>query len=562
VQAFSATTLAPDTLRDRAALQEYEGFGQRSGSRAHTEYQKDPMGWIHEKLGVPEHTLRWSLNDGYAGHDWDGTVDPLAGVLEALAEWKDVGVESGTGTGKTFLGAAVVLWFLACWEDSIVVTAAPKLAQLTKHIWKEIGVLWPRFLEHFPEAELLASGAIHMRPGIEERESWAATAFGCGVGAAEASATKAQGWHAEHMLILTEETPGVHPAIMVAFENTCSAPHNLRLAFGNPDFEEDELHQFCLQPHVTHVRVSALDHPNVVADESSLVPGAVSKEAIERRRDLYAHIPAMYQSRVRGISPKQATGVALGFVESDHMEHSPMSTLIEQGWPMFAGIDFGAWRFCFVLAASDRTKRLHVLAEHFSQQETLTVRAKAIHELLTKHEAPSRTPIWGDSANPQDIMELNAAFRKLGSPYLVRAVAKTSTEGKNYRAACVERLNDLLGRRALLFCRELGKGQKWYKGASVASEGRMVGGSRLLWEVRNWRYPDRREGRAQHQDADDNTADGADAIAALRYLVMSWWKAASFSPPPEKVSRNRDTGLEDRLERVARHERQSRRHPF
>ena len=244
------------------------------------------------------------------------------------------------------------------------------------------------------------------------------------------------------------------------------------------------------------------------------------------------------------------------------MEHTSLVTLTDQKWPLFAGIDFGAWRFSFVLAASDRAKRLHILGELFSQQETLTTRAEAIHHLLDKHDAPARTPIWGDSANPQDIMELNAAFRKMGSPYYVRAVAKTSAEGKSFRAACVERLNDLLGRRALLFDRDLGKGQEWYKGASVASQGRMVKGSRLLWEIRNWRYPDRQSGRAQHQDADDDTADGADAIAALRYLVMSWWRAASFTPPPKRAVRNRDTGLEERLERIAKENRQLTRHPF
>ena len=149
-----------------------------------------------DKLGIPEHTIRWSINDGYDGYQWDGTVDPLSQVLESLAAWEDVGVESGTGTGKTFIGAAIVLWFLACWEDSIVVTSAPKLSQLTKHIWKEIGNHWPHFQRHFPQAELLASGVIRMRPAVEDRETWAATAFTCGVGAAEASATKAQGWHA------------------------------------------------------------------------------------------------------------------------------------------------------------------------------------------------------------------------------------------------------------------------------------------------------------------------------------------------------------------------------
>src|SRR5690606_31098433 len=155
-------------------------------------------------------------------------------------------------------------------------------AQLKLHIWKEVGRLWPRFQRLFPEA-ILIDGKIRMRDSVEDRETWAATAFVCGVGATEASATKAQGFHAEHMLIITEETPGIHPAIMVAFENTSIAPHNLRLAFGNPDHQEDELHRFCLSPDVVHVRVSAYDHPNYVTGDDSIVPGAVGRTAVARR---------------------------------------------------------------------------------------------------------------------------------------------------------------------------------------------------------------------------------------------------------------------------------------
>ena len=559
---FSPESLNPDRLRTHAVLDEYRSFGHTEEVIAHVEYQHDPIGWMRDKLGVPEHTLAWSLNEGYEDHKWDGDINPLALVCKEIAEWRDVGVESGTGTGKTFLGACIVLWFLAVYEDSIVVTVAPKLNQLTKHLWKEIGSLWPQFQRSFPQAELLASGVIRMKPAVEDREIWGATAFGTGVGAEEQSATKAQGWHAEHMLILTEETPGVHPAIMVAFENTCSSPHNLRLAFGNPDYEEDELHQFCLSPNVTHVRVSALDHPNVVAGDSSVVPGAVSVSAIERRKELYAHIPSMYESRVRGISPKQATGVTLAFVDSDHMETFDPAGMKDQNWPMFGGIDFGAWRFSFILATADRAKRLHIIDELFSQQETLTARAKSIDALLSKYDAPNTTPIWGDSANPQDILEINQALRNLESKYRVRAVSKTSGEGKPYRRACVERLQDLLGRRSLLFNRSMGRGMTWYKGASVASQGKQMTGSRLMWEIRQWRYPEKRDGKAQVQDPDDDTADGADAIAGLRYLVMSWWKGARYEAPEDKPRRNRDTGLEDILERIAEQQQKIQRYPF
>jgi hypothetical protein len=266
-------------------------------------YRTRPIAWMVEQMLVPEHTLRWSLNRGYKAHEWDGTVDPLVVVADSLGAWKNVGVESGTGTGKTYLGALLVLWFLDCFEDAIVITAAPKEKQLTLHIWKEIGRLWPRFHSFRPRA-LLTQLRIQMRPGSDV---WSAQGFVAGVGADEVVATKAAGFHAEHALYITEETPGIDSAVMAAFENTCTAPHNLRLAFGNPDHQLDELHLFAESPGVVAVRISALDHPNVVTANPSLVPGAVSQISIDSRRHKYGEDNPLYQSRVRGVSPTEAT---------------------------------------------------------------------------------------------------------------------------------------------------------------------------------------------------------------------------------------------------------------
>lgn len=265
-------------------------------------YHNDPVKWAVERLGVPEHTIRWAMNPGYTEHKWDGTVDPLVTMLEGLRDWKNVGVEAGTGTQKTFTAAIIVLWFLDCFENSTVVTVAPKEKQLTLNIWKEIGRLWPMFQRLRPQAELTTL-RIRVRPGSDR---WAAHGFACGVGADEESATKAQGFHAEHMLIVFEETPGIHHAIMTAFENTCTAPHNLRLALGNPDSVHDALHKFCESPNVVHVRVSALDHPNVVCSDHTIVPGAVSKQKVEERRLKYGPDSRLYRSRVRGIAPDEA----------------------------------------------------------------------------------------------------------------------------------------------------------------------------------------------------------------------------------------------------------------
>ncbi len=81
--------------------------------------------------------------------------------------------------------------------------------------------------------------------------------------------------------------------------------------------------------------------------------------------------------------------------------------------------------------------------------------------------------------------------------------------------------------------------------------------------ARNWRYPDVREGKVQRQDPDDDTADGSDAIAALRYLVMSWWKGAKYEKPVEKAPRrNFDSAFSKTMTAIERRARRQTRYPF
>jgi hypothetical protein len=267
-------------------------------------YRLDPIGWARDALGVDPRTFRWSAYGGaYDTHVWDGDVDPLAKILEALARGEWVGVESGTGTGKTFLAAVIMLWFLENFKGSKVVTTAPREKQLHEHMWQETGKFWPRFAKRRPQAELKQLKLRMEPPG----ESWSAVGFGVGVGADEESATKAQGFHEAYQLIIVEETPGVKPAVMTAFEQTSTRPRtNLILALGNPDNQLDPLHLFCTSAGVTHIRISAYDHPNVVLENDDVVPGAVTRASIDRREKKLGTASPLFQSRIRGISPAEA----------------------------------------------------------------------------------------------------------------------------------------------------------------------------------------------------------------------------------------------------------------
>tara|TARA_R110000787_G_scaffold9902_1_gene34241 strand:+ start:6039 stop:7559 length:1521 start_codon:yes stop_codon:yes gene_type:complete len=268
-----------------------------------TLYQTDPMAWIVDRMRIPEGTLRWSLNPGYAEHEWDGTEDPFVEILEAVGACKWVGCESATGTGKTYASALLALWFMDVFEGGRVITLAPTRNLLSLNLWKEVSSLWPTFSRYNPRAQLLS---LEMRMDPLKPKEWNMVGFSAGVGGAEKSAGKARGFHAEHQLFIFEEMTGIHPAIIEAAENTLTGgPRNQAVGFGNPDNEGDPLHLWCERPEIESFRISAYDHPNVVMDDHRFIPGAVTQASIDRRLAKVKgdDTDQLFMSMIRGICP-------------------------------------------------------------------------------------------------------------------------------------------------------------------------------------------------------------------------------------------------------------------
>lgn len=283
-------------------------------------YRAKPIDYFVERLGVKADTIDWSLLPEYGSHIYDGTNNPFMVMLKGLVNNHWVGVESATGTGKTYNAALVVLWFLECFENSVVVTTAPKQDQLILHVWKEIGKLFNTF-----NKGILTQLKLRMNEGLDD---WIAIGFVAGIDATEESATKAQGFHAEHLLIILEETPGIPLPVINAFFNTCVSPHNLILALGNPDNQMDNLHKFCLLDNVDYIRISAYDHPNIVLDNPNFIAGACSRESIERIKNRYGAEHPLSMSRTRGISPRQSVDslIQLSWILGANEKHKQVIT--------------------------------------------------------------------------------------------------------------------------------------------------------------------------------------------------------------------------------------------
>lgn len=271
-------------------------------------------------------------------------------------------------------------------------------------------------------------------------------------------------------------------------------------------------------------------------------------------------------------------GLALRFDQRRHLEdvsEERAKELVKLG-QVFGGVDFGAWRFAFVLRAVDKDGVAHQIGEYFAQrgaEQNHDTHATAMHAILTHYGCPKQIRLWGDAANPSDITELNRAFKRINSPFRVTAVAQEN----KIRKTSVDRLNDMLDRGALKYRRGVTRwmanilgavnwalpGEKprlksagefltWLHGQNAASAGTAMEGSRLLWEVQHWAYPIPQEGKAQEQDPDDHSADGADMIACDRYGIMSWWRPGKEPPPDEERSAFHPEALKEDTERLMR----------
>jgi len=314
-------------IQSQALIEKRKQEGTWTGGiQAHTAYQKKPVEWIVKYLGVPENTIRWSLNPEYqncscdteicnsktreatsGAHVWDGDRDPLVLALETIAAGGNVAVSAATGTSKTFtLAACGGLWFLACFENAIVPTLAPREDQLLLNMWKEMGKMFAKFNRLFPAATMV-SGKLRMLDGEGDKEVWAATAVTAGVDADEDIAQRLKGIHGADMFWVIEELPGVVPAKLKTIINTATGTHNPIMGLGNPESQHDTLAQFAARPSVRAIRISAYDYPNVVA-KRDIVPGAVSTKSIaERLEDASGDTTdPMFLSQVRGIAPSQS----------------------------------------------------------------------------------------------------------------------------------------------------------------------------------------------------------------------------------------------------------------
>ena len=138
-------------------------------------WEADPVRFVCENLGASP---------------WSKQID----ILEAVRDHSRVAVRSCNGSGKTYIAAYIVLWWLMCHTDAVVITTAPTGHQVKNILWREIR-------RAHNENRRLVGGKL-LRTSLELGDKHYA------LGLSTDTPERFQGFHEGHILFVVDEARG------------------------------------------------------------------------------------------------------------------------------------------------------------------------------------------------------------------------------------------------------------------------------------------------------------------------------------------------------------------
>ena len=299
------------------------------GERAR--WRVDPVGFVRERLGATP---------------WGKQRE----ILEALRDHSYVAVRSCNGSGKTYIAAHAVIWWLLCYDDAAVITTAPTARQVSEMLWREIREIY------VANRELIGGKLSNTRLELGPRRF----AFGFATDAEE----RFQGFHQGHILFVVDEASGVEAKIFDAMEGSMTSRNSKMLVIGNPTALSgvfyDAFHKDRAFWHTIHI--SAFDTPGLAGVDARPCPqdpdlrryddaatgdvgappcgdegvpdGLITPEWVERAARRWGRNSATYQVRVLGEFPSAATDtlIPLKHIEAAWAASSPMRVETTPSW--------------------------------------------------------------------------------------------------------------------------------------------------------------------------------------------------------------------------------------
>ncbi|MFH2074328.1 MAG: hypothetical protein ABIJ57_03130 [Pseudomonadota bacterium] len=225
----------------------------------YVEYQDDPVGFCEEMFG-------------------ESYTDDIKAMMESVRDYPVTIAKSANATGKTHGAARVAAWFIKCFEDSQVYTAAaPPEANLKTLLWGEIGTLINQHPTIFKEFK---QNVLH----LERHPKSFLTGVTIPTSGDDATRqAKFSGKHAPNLMFIIDEADAVPDAVYKGIESCASGGHVRVLCMFNPRAESGPVYRMERDGRANVVTLSAFNHPNVIVGTDVIPGGAVDRETTVRR---------------------------------------------------------------------------------------------------------------------------------------------------------------------------------------------------------------------------------------------------------------------------------------
>ena len=263
-------------------------------------------------------------------------------------------------SGKTYLFAILVVWWLYRYDDGIVSIVATRELQ-TDHLWGWVTTFWntcPRLRSALgSDARLLANSLTVSPRRYAER-----TAAGVSTAGGVAQATGIQGIHSEHVLHVFEEADGIHDAVYRAKEGSMTSVGNKLAMLFNPLRRTGPAYQAMRSDQFAKMNISGFDSPNLAGEtletfleryhadpddpwfhEPDVFPGLTGRLWL---RDLYQRCGQWEDQEWYGRGLGAYAPSALNNIFDVELVHSLVvpQKWEQQGGPVQIGIDWAAGR--------------------------------------------------------------------------------------------------------------------------------------------------------------------------------------------------------------------------
>lgn len=251
---------------------------------------------------LAEKLLYWRDNpDRFVIEVIGAEPDPWQVVaLRGLYENNRVSIAACHGPGKDAVAAWAILWVMMCFPHPKIPCTAPTSHQLYDLLWAELAKWLGKMPKFFRDL-------FELKRDRFERKGSSETWFAAARTARRENSEALQGFHADTILVVTDEASGVDSLIFEVLEGAMTGPKAMWLCIGNPTqsngYFYETHHADRARWHTMRV-MAASAHDGGPLGDSVFLSERVSPDYVHAMRSKYGEDSNVYRVRVLGQFPR------------------------------------------------------------------------------------------------------------------------------------------------------------------------------------------------------------------------------------------------------------------